>query len=428
MSAYTSDCPPLDACGPCGTLPPGFVRLRYFFGKRMGVTDFVDEQRYHASKQRFHNQRLHGAGVLCGLGVTRQDATDVILRVGKGAAVDACGREIVVGYDQCIDLGAWFQRELEERRDTDETWPKSALDPKGGLPLIVALRYRDCAAGPEPAPRDPCACDAAGCDFGRVREEFELALFTADEPEVAGTLELAASRAEIEHALGHAVGGGALARGLAAAATAACPEPDADGWLRLSSFTATLSTSGAEQRLTNLGTITGRASLLAQSALLQDLLVRELGAQLEAGALNDGPEAVAISLQAELLPSTMHAITIQLSGPLIGETVPKGAFTLSRLVPTGASAGWTAIDCATKYAPPTATAPPRLLVLVNNAAPAPLVRGGLYRLAIDPKEVPPATPMVDEKMRPFRPLRGVFQFALELRGTALAVVGAPYAR
>ena len=35
MTAYTHDCPPND-CGPCGTLPPGFVRLRYFYGKRLG--------------------------------------------------------------------------------------------------------------------------------------------------------------------------------------------------------------------------------------------------------------------------------------------------------------------------------------------------------------------------------------------------------
>jgi hypothetical protein len=426
MSAYTSDCPPLDACGPCGTLPAGFVRLRYFFGKRMGVADFVDEQRYHASKQRFHNQRLHGAGVLCGLAVVRQDATDVILRVGKGAAVDACGREIVVGYDQCIELGAWFQRALEERRDTDATWPASALDPAGGLPLVVALRYRDCAAAPEPAPRDTCSCDAAGCDFGRVREEFELALFTADEPEVAASaLPLTPPRAELEHVVGRALGGGTLARGLASAASEACPEPAADGWLVLASFTATLTTSGTELELTGLGAVEHRASLLAQSALLQDLLVRELGAHLEAGALNDGPEAIAMSIETEPAPGTEHRLHIDLSGSLVGETVPKGAFTLSRLVPTGAAAGWTAIECATKYEPATATAPPRLTVHVDKAK---LVKDGLYRLALDPKEVPMSMPIVDDRMRPFRPLRGVFQFALGQQGTALTLVAPPYAR
>ena len=105
MSAY-HECPPFDPCGPCGTLPGGFVRLRFFYGKRMGVADFVDEQRYHAGKMRFHNQRLHGAGLLCGLAVARMSPTELFLRVGKGAAIDTCGREIVVGHDQCIDLDA----------------------------------------------------------------------------------------------------------------------------------------------------------------------------------------------------------------------------------------------------------------------------------------------------------------------------------
>ena len=59
----------IPALDPCEPLPVGFVRLRYFFGKRLGVADFADEQQYHAAKQRFHNRRLHGSGVLCGLGL-----------------------------------------------------------------------------------------------------------------------------------------------------------------------------------------------------------------------------------------------------------------------------------------------------------------------------------------------------------------------
>ena len=74
MSVYNTNCPPID-CGPCGTLPSGFVRLRYFYGKRLGVSDLLAEQRYHAGKMRFHNQRLHGTGVLCGLRAEPYDAT-----------------------------------------------------------------------------------------------------------------------------------------------------------------------------------------------------------------------------------------------------------------------------------------------------------------------------------------------------------------
>ena len=51
----------------CRTVPAEFVRLRYFFGQRLGVVDLADEQSYLVGKQRFHNRLAHGAGVLCGL-------------------------------------------------------------------------------------------------------------------------------------------------------------------------------------------------------------------------------------------------------------------------------------------------------------------------------------------------------------------------
>src|SRR5450432_1790362 len=114
MTTYTMNCPPVD-CGPCGTLPSGFVRLRYFYGKRLNVADFVDEQRYHSGKLRFHQQRMHGSGVLCGLACdlfSTDPADATILRVHRGAAVDDCGRDIIVGGDQCLDVDAWLGKKL----------------------------------------------------------------------------------------------------------------------------------------------------------------------------------------------------------------------------------------------------------------------------------------------------------------------------
>ncbi len=91
-------------------LPAGFFRVNYFHGKEMRLADYVDEQRYHAGKMRFHNEKLHGAGILCGLKLSAMDPEGTLLRVGRGAAIDACGREIVVGFSQCVDVAAWFQR------------------------------------------------------------------------------------------------------------------------------------------------------------------------------------------------------------------------------------------------------------------------------------------------------------------------------
>jgi hypothetical protein len=422
MSANTLDCAPFDACGPCGSLPAGFVRLRYFFGKRMGVADFVDEQRYHAGKQRFHNQRLHGAGLLCGLAVARQSTTDVLLRVGKGAALDACGREIIVGYDQCIDLDAWFQRELAERRAVDAAWPAAALDVAGNLPVVVLLRYRDCAGSPEPAPRDTCSCDAAGCDFGRVREEFELALVPANDPAATAVLAMVPSRAAVDQVVGRAVGGGGIAAGLVAAATVGCAEPSTDGWLILASLTATVTTTvtsaGTELHLTDVAALAGKASLLAETALLQDLLARALGAQLEAGALVDGPEVTRLAVT-----SDGAQLTLALSAPVLEKSVPADAFTLSRFDPAGAPV-WTDVAITTAYVAPTATAPAQLAIQV----PSKLEVDRQYRLALDPATVPPSAPIADDRMRPLRPLRGVFQFGIEKPAADLVLVDAPYAR
>ena len=429
MSGYSSDCAPIDACGPCGTLPAGFVRLRYFYGKRMGVADFVDEQRYHAGKLRFHNQRLHGAGLLCGLAVTRQDPTQVLLRVGKGAAVDACGREIVVGYDQCIDLDAWFQRELTDKRATDSTWPQSAVDANGNLPLVVVIRYRDCVGGPEPAPRDPCACDAAGCDFGRVREEFELALLAANDPDAHPALPLTPARADVDKVVGAAVGETSLLRGLADAASAGCPTADTSGWLLLATFTGklttTTTTAGTEIHVTDLTAPVGAATLLAETALLQDLLAREIGAELDAGALVDGPEIAKLTLVRDGSTS-FYWLTLELTSGVIAQTIPTGAFTLAQLQPA-ATPPWTTATVTTDYVAPTATTPALIRVRVDNSGGL-LAKGGLYRLALDPTKVSAATPIVDDQLRVLRPVRASLHFGIDQPAADLVVVPPPYAR
>src|SRR5262245_12867284 len=114
MNGVVNNCSCAGPC--CCAVPLEFVRLRYYYGQRLGVIDFSDEQSYLGGKQRFHNLRAHGIGVLCGLRADRfvfpqgaPAATPAtVLRVSRGAALDGCGREIVVGGDQCIDVAAWY--------------------------------------------------------------------------------------------------------------------------------------------------------------------------------------------------------------------------------------------------------------------------------------------------------------------------------
>ncbi|MEZ4242074.1 MAG: hypothetical protein R3F59_39155, partial [Myxococcota bacterium] len=157
-----SSCAPDSGCA----VPYEFVRLRYFFGQRLGVLELTDEQAYVVGKQRFHNQRLHGAGVVCGLLAERyapSTATTTLLRVSSGAALDGCGREIVVGWDTCVDVAAWVRANKATNADLADPAAPEAQQ------LWVAVCYRECPSDPAPAPRDPCGCEPAGCEHARVR-------------------------------------------------------------------------------------------------------------------------------------------------------------------------------------------------------------------------------------------------------------------
>jgi hypothetical protein len=236
------DCWRDEESGGC-CLPGEFTRLRYAFGLRLGAVELSDEQAYLVGKHRFHNVRSHGAGVLCGLRVDRfvwpQGAADctpsTMLRVWRGAALDDCGREVLVSCDQCIDVAVWFANIRDKLRLEDE--PEC-------LKLWVGLRYRECPSDPAPVPRDPCGCDNGGCAYTRVREGFELCLFAGEPPPChegvfpsAHSLLAALSRDGMPAAERR---GEELLERLERLVADPCPEPVRDSWLCLGSFEAVL--------------------------------------------------------------------------------------------------------------------------------------------------------------------------------------------
>ena len=180
-----------------------------------------------------------------------------------------------------------------------------------------------------------------------------------------------------------------------------------------------------KQHVTDVTPPLGKATLLAETALLQELLGREIGAQLEAGALVDGPEIESLTFERDGA-GPFFWLNLELTKPIIKETVPASAFTLTRLAISG-TPGWTAIAGATDYVAPTATARAKIRVRVDNTANV-LEKDGLYRLALDPAKVPVATPIVDDQMRPLRPLHPSVQFSFDKPGTDLVLAPAPYAR
>lgn len=295
----------------CG-LPPGFFRLRYFHGKQMRLADYVDEQRYHASKLRFHNDRLHGAGILCGLKVSLLDEGGVVLRVGRGAALDDCGREVIVGFDQCVDVDAWYRRERHKQPDAKPEDPCHP-DAENKVRVCVAIRYSECAQSPEPAPAAACqsasSCDCDGCsscqsrscdpcaegaDFGRVAEEFELRLMFHEEAHRLTGHRLFPDEAAIQEAVVRASGGTSLLKELARPIRVRCPASQEE-WLLLACFDAIIA-EGETPKVQEIRDIDYdcAAQVLLSTEVIQYLL-GSLYAEVDPGI--GGPEVVDVAFQ-----------------------------------------------------------------------------------------------------------------------------------
>jgi len=153
-----------DGCPQCGFEP--FVRNHYFTGKMMGAGEFQTETGYHGDKQRHHNLRLHGAGVVCGLKVRQHESPDCrsrFLVVEPGSALDCCGHEILVTAPEIVDLG----RHRELLRATSD----------GRLhTLALCLAYRECPTDEVPLLYDDCGCDDTQCAPNRILESFAFDL------------------------------------------------------------------------------------------------------------------------------------------------------------------------------------------------------------------------------------------------------------
>jgi hypothetical protein len=397
----------------CGTLPAEFVRVRYFFGQRLGVMELNDEALYHAGKMAFHNARLHGFGVVCGLKAQKQKppagTSSTVLRVSTGAALDPCGREIVVGTDQCIDIAAWFAR--NRARPELAGWTAGTKQS-----LRVAVRYRECTSDPAPAPRDPCGCDNGGCEFGRVRESFELALFTTSEKVCASVpfpsaTELAAVL-EGSGAIGVAGDpGNAMEKGLDLLVASACPTPSDDVWLCLASFDVTLDAVPVPVDITDPdNAIPERRTLLSTSAL-QALVLNLAADGAAAGLLSAGPRPGALRFTADPANQTAAGtltvpIVLAKSGspltdvPLVLPTFDAAFVTVSRLDPSG----WTSVTPSAVTYDDT-TSPPQITVVFTMD----LAVAALFLLSFEPS---PARPTVDADGSPLRAFTRRFRFVL----------------
>jgi hypothetical protein len=406
----------------CATLPAEFVRVRYYFGQRLGVMELNDQFLYHAGKMAFHNVRLHGFGVLCGLRVEKQKppagTASTVLRVSTGSAIDTCGRETVVGIDQCVDVAAWFAG--NKNRPALAEWTANTTQT-----LRVAIRYRECPGDPAPAPRDPCGCDNGGCEFGRVREAFELALFTEDEAVCAldGFPAADSLSALLERSGSIATAGdpnSTLKSGLDRLVAAGCPPPADHLWLCLASVDVTLDATPIPVDLSEPNNAIPERRTLLSSRALQELLLDLAGDAAGSGLLSPGPRAGALTFEPSTSdPTKAGTLFVQIvlakrgtppaDVALVEPTFDSAAVLISRLD----SGGWADITPSATVTVDTSVSPPRIKIVFAQDLDVmqPFV------LAFQPS---PARPTVDADGSPLRPFTRRFRFVLDSSG-ALAL-------
>ncbi len=169
----TPVCPPPDAqpCSTCGEAAC-LCRPRFFAGQLLTDADLNALQNYMIEKQRRHNRFLHGAGVVCGLGVVCHDCAGWVS--GKsGYALGHCGEEIYVPCDHPLNVCEIVRRCRTRSRDyfCDPYVPKRPVDRE---PLTerwyITLRYAETESRGLAALRPAsatCHCGgAAGCECG----------------------------------------------------------------------------------------------------------------------------------------------------------------------------------------------------------------------------------------------------------------------
>jgi hypothetical protein len=399
-------------------MPVEFVRMRYFYGQRLGVMELSDQAAYHAGKHAFHNAALHGVGVLCGLTAERYvfqpTTTTTVVRVIRGAALDACGREVIVGADQCVDVLAWYAK--NRGRSEVSAWAAGS-----DRSLIVAVRYRDCPSDPAPAPRDPCSCDQGACEFGRVREGFELALLLPSERDkllVGGR----PSRGELAATLA----GGSLEQvndRIAELVGRPCPAPgNTEPWLALATLNVVFDAAGS---VVDIGAVDNappeRLSLLPTHAL-QAVLVDAAAALANAGALGTGPTYGALGFAGTSATAGTLSLTIMLGTtgdppvetPLLAATFDPAFVRLHRLD----ASGWTDVTSSlTNVQLVTGSSPTRIsLDVVVGAGDV----GKPHRLAVSS---PAATPLSDARGRAIAPATYARSFGFASDGTTLTLAG-----
>lgn len=160
-----------ETCANEGILPADpFTSLQLHFGMLLGVDDLETLAANPRGKTRLHQAWLHREGVVWGLGLEMVRERGE-LKVKPGLAVDACGRELHVDVDQCVNLGRWFAR-----HEADPNLTRTTADGITTFSAHVVLRFRACLTRAVPAMSDSCDRQELDTAYSRAYELAEVLL------------------------------------------------------------------------------------------------------------------------------------------------------------------------------------------------------------------------------------------------------------
>jgi hypothetical protein len=151
-----------------------FKRTRYFHGMLLTERDFQEEQLYHQEKRKLLNRKLHGWGVVCGLGVKATTPESSRIVITPGMALDCLGNEIVVCHD--------FEINLKKFPDLYPSEGEKAMDPcvetEGqDCKYYIGIKYTEAPTDPVPVYVPGGSCEEKTCEYSRVREGYCVKLF-----------------------------------------------------------------------------------------------------------------------------------------------------------------------------------------------------------------------------------------------------------
>lgn len=172
-------------CSPCETA--SFVRPRFFAGQLLTEDDLEALIDYTVAKNRFHNARLFGAGVVCGLEVECGPCDSSKILVEPGYALDCCGNDLVLTCERTLDIAPMIRAlggvdcsdPCPEPATTGKATPAPNTAPTAEPKTKRFCLYARYAERPDqPVAAYPVGddCDAARCEPTRMIEgiTFEL--------------------------------------------------------------------------------------------------------------------------------------------------------------------------------------------------------------------------------------------------------------